>query len=424
MKAKKTAISSKPAVLRKGKSAAKGRAVSNVSSVRPPRKLAKAPPKTARTPDGDLPAVLFEGDRPASQPTGPGERFALRSTVPRAEFIEEGELPDAYGTRQVLVTPRDPHWLYVHWDLTREQLRECNAQSIHKHLVLRISRPDEEDDFAGEVHVHPESRHWFVHVAEAGVKYAVELGYYGRNQGWTKISTSAPILAPPDVISGETSVQFATIPTQVALSRLVDIVKSAVGSNLSLAHAIEEIRLAGHPELPAVGDREAVRHWTPEQERALAEIISMCQFGKVVVGSMDITELVRRELQQDYSSVLAALSGPGGISSVSSPHGGAPAGPGGFWFNVNAELIVYGATEPGASVTIGGHKVSLRPDGSFSFRFALPDGEYELPATAVSADGTEARHAALQFSRATQTVGDVGQHPQDPALRTPTSESL
>ena len=59
----------------------------------------------------------------------------------------------------------------------------------------------------------------------------------------------------------------------------------------------------------------------------------------------------------------------------------------GFWFNVNAELIIYGATEPDAKVTLGGHEIKLRPDGSFSYRFALPDGNYDLPAVAVSADG-------------------------------------
>jgi hypothetical protein len=205
---------------------------------------------------------------------------------------------------------------------------------------------------------------------------------------------------------------------------LVEIVKTGAGKSLSLAHALEELRLAGHPEIPPVADGSATQPWTPEQERALAAVISMKQLGRVTVGSMDITELVQRGLQENFSSIIAALAGPGGISSVSSPQGGAPAGPGGFWFNINAELIVYGATEPTASVTIGGRPVKLRPDGSFSYRFALPDGQYELPVTAVSADGTEARHADLKFSRITELVGDVGQHPQDPALKTPTPENV
>ena len=98
--------------------------------------------------------------------------------------------------------------------------------------------------------------------------------------------------------------------------------------------------------------------------------------------------------------------------------------PKGFWFNVNAELIIYGATEPTARVTLDGREIKLRPDGSFSFRFALPDGKYELPAVAVSADGTEARAADLKFSRDTEYRGDVGAHPQDPALKPPSPDNV
>ena len=444
MKPKQPAKSKKPAQTRKAKPALKGKARDKVSRARATKKsparrsssLGVSPsggsrtrppkggtPNKKRQAEPELPEILFEGDRPGVSPSGPGQRYALGATAPDEHFAESGELPEAYGTQQVLVTARDPHWLYVHWDLTREQLREYNAQSIHKHLVLRLTQPDAEAEAAGEVHVHPESRHWFVHVAQAGVKYAVELGYYGKAKGWTNISTSAPTLAPPDVVSPETTPRFATIPMDVALTQLVEIVKTGAGKSLSLAHALEELRLAGHPDIPPVADGSATQPWTPEQERALAEVISMKQLGRVTVGSMDITELVRGELQQNFSSIITALAGPGGISSISSPQGGAPAGPGGFWFNLNAELIVYGATEPTASVTIGGRPVKLRPDGSFSYRFALPDGQYELPVTAVSADGTEARHADLKFSRATELVGDVGQHPQDPALKTPTPEN-
>jgi len=106
--------------------------------------------------------------------------------------------------------------------------------------------------------------------------------------------------------------------------------------------------------------------------------------------------------------------------SVTSPSGGEAPGARGFWFNVNAELIVYGATEPDASVTVGGRPVTLRPDGTFSCRFALPDGEYELSVVAVSADRADARAAELKFRRATVRRGEVGTQPGDPHLKPPT----
>ncbi|HXE42117.1 MAG TPA: hypothetical protein VN516_03745, partial [Candidatus Baltobacteraceae bacterium] len=95
-----------------------------------------------------------------------------------------------------------------------------------------------------------------------------------------------------------------------------------------------------------------------------------------------------------------------------------------FWFNVNAELIIYGATEPNAKVTLGGNQIKLRPDGSFSYRFSLPDGKYDLPAVAVSADGTDARAAELKFTRETEYRGDVGAHPQDPSLKPPLPDNV
>ena len=96
----------------------------------------------------------------------------------------------------------------------------------------------------------------------------------------------------------------------------------------------------------------------------------------------------------------------------------------GFWFNINAELIVYGATEPDATVIIEGRPIRLRPDGSFTLRFALPDGDYTLRAEAVSADGAEARAARLAFARRTAYQGTVGPHPTDPALPAPPSPAV
>jgi hypothetical protein len=87
-------------------------------------------------------------------------------------------------------------------------------------------------------------------------------------------------------------------------------------------------------------------------------------------------------------------------------------------------LIIYGATEPDAKVTIGGRAIQLRPDGTFSFRFALPDGVYSLPVAATSADKVETRRANLKFQRTTNYSGDVGAHPQDPALRPPHVEHV
>ncbi len=62
-----------------------------------------------------------------------------------------------------------------------------------------------------------------------------------------------------------------------------------------------------------------------------------------------------------------------------------------FWLKVQTELIVYGATVPGAKVSIQGKPITLNKDGTFSLRFALPEGQQVIPVKGVSEDGLEER---------------------------------
>ena len=398
---------------------------------RTPRRPGSAGPKSV-PPEAtvSLPAILLEGDRPKpSLVSGPGEKFALGPTPPAQQFEgQTSELPEAYGTKRLFLTARDPHWLYASWDLTREQQARCNQQSADGHLVVRIFHAPPAGGLVLEVHVHPESRHWFVHVERAATKYAAELGFYSKKRQWKSIAVSGTTLTPPETISDDASVEFATIPVDVPFEKLLALVKEAVQENRPLARAVEDLRREGHPELPRAASAPDNR-WTPEQERALAEVVSLDQVRRVWIGSLEITELIHRRLEREISSRSVSQFGlptsPGGaVSSVSSPFGGEQARAKGFWFNVNAELIVYGATERDATVTIGGRKIKLRADGSFTYRFALPDGRYDLPAVAVSADETDGRGAELKFTRTTEHLGEVGAHPQDPALKTPTPDNV
>src|SRR4029079_3776390 len=162
--------------------------------------------KTTRKAPEKVPSILLEGDQPSTIPlSGPGRRYALGSQPPSEPTPAQGGLPEAYGTRQLLLAARDPHWLYAHWDLSLDQQRQYNALSGERHLVLRIHLNSVSDLPVEEVAVHPESRHWFVHVGHSGTRYVAELGYYPPNRKWTTISTSGPALTPPETISTDTT---------------------------------------------------------------------------------------------------------------------------------------------------------------------------------------------------------------------------
>ena len=75
-----------------------------------------------------------------------------------------------------------------------------------------------------------------------------------------------------------------------------------------------------------------------------------------------------------------------------------------FNFELDAELIVYGVTEPNAHVTLQGDPVRLRPDGTFTVRFSLPNCRQVIPAVASSANGIEQRTIVLAVERNTKVM--------------------
>jgi hypothetical protein len=78
-----------------------------------------------------------------------------------------------------------------------------------------------------------------------------------------------------------------------------------------------------------------------------------------------------------------------------------PVRPRQFWLIADAELIVYGATEPDATVTIGGRRIELNPDGTFRFQMSFQDGLIDYPIKAVAVDGEQTRSIQMKFNRET-----------------------
>ena len=62
----------------------------------------------------------------------------------------------------------------------------------------------------------------------------------------------------------------------------------------------------------------------------------------------------------------------------------------GFWYRVNTDLVIHGATEPRSTVMIQGQPVMVRKDGTFNLRIALPEGTQTITLQATSPDGRQA----------------------------------
>jgi hypothetical protein len=322
----------------------------------------------------------------------------------------------------------------VAWDLTSEQQRLCMARSTDGHLIVRVYLNSLEEPPVEEVRVQPESFSTFIRVARGGARYLAELGCRDQSGEWTRLAVSQVVVTPWEGVSEDTSVQFATIPPAVKLEEFLELITTLVAEKVPITEAIQQLRSSGDTLLLRTSADLTPRRWTSAEAKALAEAVGMDTSLGTGMGSLEMAEMVRQR-GQEWVDQPAVLPPPavrqieeqaGAVGAVASPVEAfaPPERKGPFWFNINAELVVYGATEPDAQVGIGSRRIQLRPDGTFSFRFALPDGNYDLKVLAVSADGQDARLAELRFARDTHYTGDVGVHPQDPSLKIPAAANV
>ena len=191
-----------------------------------------------------IPAILFEGDEsdPPVPAVGPVEECAPspaaqaghveledESNTPRLAVgpveerapsnaaqaaPDEGEgtgLPEAYGTRTLLLTAQAPHWLYAHWDIAREEQRQSSAPADGRQLVLRVYERAVSSSPTAQIQVQPDSREWFVHVPRSATQYVAELGCSSSGGLWQSLATSEVAVTPADGVSQDQRVEFATI---------------------------------------------------------------------------------------------------------------------------------------------------------------------------------------------------------------------
>ncbi len=422
-----------------------------------------------------LPAILFEEDRvplPGFHPApshvrpsgGPGVADAPEAgsrdvgqdgefpgveSIPEAPPGESGVLPATYGTGSIWLAARDPFLVLAHWDFAAEQLAMAAAGWGPGGWQLRLHQGDVHGRRVMRRALPAASGEAFLPVNEAGCRYVVELGYETLSGKWFGVAMSAPATTPHELVApafggpgpaAEAPAVAWAAPAPVVpdpdepfggVVEWLDAPASAPSMDAVFADSGMEFQeTIPTPETPGTIPG---RSW--ELARMVWRLIERTTPGASGESAGHAPEFA--ELREAGMDAAKKTSGPGAArpaqpavagelpSSGQVALGpGESAGPRGFWFEVNAELIVYGRTERDARVTVAGREVALREDGSFAFRFVLPDGEHPLPVVAVSASGEDTRGAALRFARSTRYTGEVGAHPQDPALRPPVPEAI
>lgn len=266
-------------------------------------------------------------------------------------------LPDTYGDTKLVLLVRDPEWVYAYWEICDETRDDLRAGQVNpdQNLTLRMFKisgrdwPNEAAHYFFDIPVESGAKSWYVHLPETNESWCAELGVTDNGHNFTPICRSNMFLTPRNTISEEVDSEWMTV--QESFEKITR--QSAVAL---------EAQLRGD----AAATSESVLRHVQKQITGLTP-------GKV--------------LSLSSGSLSSEMAG-----QVPSKD---------FWLVVNTELILYGATEPDAKLTVQGKPVKLNPDGTFTIRYALPDGEQVLDVKAVKSTGDMERSITPVVTRKT-----------------------
>jgi hypothetical protein len=261
-------------------------------------------------------------------------------------------IPSAYGQTYIALIPRDPYWMFSYWEVTDSACRHIKGMHgedifIRSQAMLRMHQVSFESGIPQsfrffDVAVTLDAKNWYLRADRESSAWFVELGIKTQDGRFIVLAKSNIITLPAARVSDTLDEKWVTLKDD------------------------------------------------------LEKILTASGRGKVGQGSLELARMLHQ--RWEMLAQISSWMGSGGVSSLAARQEKKRS----FWLTADCELILYGATESSASVTVADKPVQLAPDGTFSLRFALPDGDLELPVKAISGDREEERWIKISVYRKTE----------------------
>lgn len=280
------------------------------------------------------------------------ERLARAKNL--ATRPEAGRANRPARDRMVLMV-RGPYWMHAFWEITPRSIARAQAalsQEWHAaRPVLRILRIESASQASPaarvirEIEVHGGVKNWFIDVREP-MRCRVEIGYLTSSGRFHGLARSNAVTTPP-----------------ASQSDTLDV------------------------------------HW--------GEILGDCDRIYAMSGgfspennSTELQELFEERLRRP----MVVSPRAGGVDDSESEQTVRSD----FQLEVDAEMVVYGVTQPDARVTLQGEPVRVQSDGTFRVRVDMPNKRQVLPIIATAPDGSRRQMIVMAVERNTKALEPHG----------------
>jgi len=257
------------------------------------------------------------------------------------------------STDRLAVMVRDPFWLHAYWELTRQSVLRVQAAMGH---AWHTSRPQlrlyevsdggervASDKLIRTINIHGGVNNWYVDVVDPPKTYRLEIGYAADDDRFFAIARS-------------------------------NIVRT-----------------------PSPASRDTLdQNWADVAEN-FEKIYAMSGGYSQESTSEELRELLEERLRRPMGAPVVMRYG----AAVTNPRREE------FHFEADAEMIIFGKTDPEARVMLKGEPIQVRQDGTFTVRMQMPDCRQVIPIVANSSDGSQQRTIALAVERNTKQMETV-----------------
>jgi uncharacterized protein len=254
---------------------------------------------------------------------------------------------------RLVLMVRGPFWLHACWELgARTIMRAQAAMGQDWHLarpILRVfnvtnaAASSSSERILRDISVHGGVRNWYIDVKQAPQTYRVEIGYLTAKGRFYSLARSNTVSTPP----------------------------ATAGDSLD-------------------------SHWGDIAEDC--DKIYALSGGYTTEGNTELQELFEERMRRPMGNA-ASRYGNGSDGLLPRERS--------FRCEIDAEIIIHGATQAGAHVVMQGEPVKVQPDGSFHVRLDLPNRRQVIPIVASTKDGVEQRTVVLAVERNTKVMEPV-----------------
>ncbi len=255
---------------------------------------------------------------------------------------------------RLVIMVRDSYWLHAYWELTRASVERAKVSLgqywhaakpiLRLHAVRNNTTTATARSQIRDIEIHGGVNNWYVDVQDPPKSYQMEIGYLVMEDRFVSLARSNIVQTEaPKLANGLDGNWLGVEEDYDRIFALSGGYEDNADSNLKEVFEERLRRPMGRPQANRFG------------------------LGASVIG----TE--RRDLS----------------------------------FQVDAELVVFGATDPSARVSLKGEPIQIRDDGTFTIRFGLPNRRQVLPIVASSSDGIEQRTIILAVERNTKVMEPV-----------------